>query len=225
MVKFSKDKLIRVFNPYYDWWEKDAPAELSKETSKATKAKKAEKVVNAGNDFNADMLISLNKNPMELITRSNPFHAIKKLQVLPQEEEIWYYHSKVWHMVLAKLEPKQGYRFESKHRSNTKRKGLKPYIYPIQKQPYDRTHLIPFGYHGNEDDSRLLVGWNSKQNQQDLNHFELKQKKRPYAIYWLCAIKRLENGAQWNYRIFKADTMEQVDKLTIEYHKPFHWDG
>lgn len=231
MVKDIK----RMINPYYDWWADGKPQKRKKEKPEITIP--AKKPVESNNiepiqvqvtkkaNFNADNLIKMGKNPMKIITRKNPLHKVKELPNLPAGDEIWYYHSRNWHEVLARLEVGTGNRFKGKHRSNQNRRGLNPLLYPIQKQSYDRTHLIPFGYHGNENDPRLLVGWNSEQNQKELNHFEAKQKKRPYAIYWLAAIRKTDDGAKWNYRIYRASDMTLVDSITLEYKKQFHWDG
>src|SRR5699024_12125259 len=64
---------------------------------------------------------------------------------------------------VAHLAPGSGYTF--RERDVAARGLLKPLIYPRdQGKPFDRTHLLPIGYHGSENDERLLVGWDSDAN-------------------------------------------------------------
>lgn len=50
-------------------------------------------------------------------------------------------------------------------------------LYPEGKEAFDRTHIVPIGFHGTESDNRLLVGWNSNQNRVQINKFEKKVRK------------------------------------------------
>lgn len=66
--------------------------------------------------------------------------------------------------------------------------------------PFDRTHVIPIGYHGSENDNRLLVGFNSKLNRKDLRDFEIKVSKLndEMTILWFVSIDRQpDDSAIW----------------------------
>lgn len=145
-----------------------------------------------------------------------------EMGVQPAYDNIWCFHSHELHQVYGHFKPGAGFRF--KKRSDKKRKQLKPLIFPIQNKPFDRTHLIPIGYHNSENDRRLLVGWDSKHNRGPFNTFEQNQKQRKIPIYWFTQIKKSPAGAVWTYRIYTEDG-KILDQLEIEMIGKFIWQG
>lgn len=139
----------------------------------------------------------------------------------PSPNTAWCYHDRNVHQVVAHVLPRAGYL--CRERSNKERKMLRPKLYPRQNKPFDRTHLIPIGYHGSENDSRLLVGWDSDANRNEFNEFEQIQKKRPYPLYWCAFITRMPYGAKWEYIIYNAETLEPVDYMIHEFEAQFVW--
>lgn len=158
---------------------------------------------------------------VKVIDSSQPLTRAIKSSKKPGPNTIWCFHNKNYHQVFARLEPGSGFVFTE--RDNAARKELKPNVFPKQNKPFDRTHLIPIGYHGSENDKRLLIGWDSDVNRGPFNDFEQKQKRRRVAIYWLTSVTRQPYGARWDYRIYDASTGKLLDKYTDEQRKDFVW--
>ena len=145
-----------------------------------------------------------------------------KLKNKPKLNSIWSYHDFDVHQVFGHFS--QGAGFINKERNDEERAKLKPWLKPVKpKKKYDRTHVIPFGYHGSESDPRLVVGWSSKHNQNELKEFEKKQKHRREDIYWFTEIKKEQYQAIWTYKIYSAKTLKQLDILTLTMHATFGW--
>lgn len=146
----------------------------------------------------------------------------------PGPDKIWFYHDATHHQILAHLEPGTGFRFGKDDRSDEERKALKPMLRPINlKQPYHRTHMLPFGYIGTENDPRLVVGWNGSQNTNELNDFEQRNKKRDEPIYWFADIRRTKYGAAWRYQIFSVNDKRLIDSIELRMGtntKPVEFD-
>ena len=85
------------------------------------------------------------------------------------EQAICFHGSKV-HQIAARFETGDFKCYQ--YRSNKQRRRFKPLIYPREK--YDRTHIIPIGFHGSENNPRLLVGWDKTQNRNNIRAFERK---------------------------------------------------
>jgi len=136
----------------------------------------------------------------------------------------YFYHDENYHQIAVKF--KKGSR--KKHyqeRDDIARKQLKPLLYPKSNQPFDRTHIIPIAYHGSENDNRLLVGFNSKLNRQDLRDFEIKVShfNDKQTILWFVSIdKQPDTSAIWY-----AIVWDEKGKILIEdeFHDkdPFTW--
>lgn len=160
---------------------------------------------------------------VKLMEYKKPMDKCYKFKNKPKDDEIWYYRDKNRHQIMAKFQAGCGYRFKSEHRDDLERKKLKPLIYPIQNSPFDRTHLVPFGYHGLENDQILVVGWNSDQNRNEFSEFEQRQKVRKVPIYWITDIRRTTTGVRWRYIILNADTNEVLDVLKTSMNCEFKW--
>lgn len=150
-----------------------------------------------------------------------PLSNVKGLRTLPSPGDIWCYHDANQHTVLANLPA--GTSKTYRNRNNEARKQLQPLIKPIEHGMYDRTHLIPFGYHGSENDPRLLVGWDRGANQKQFNRFEMKQKRRQQNIYWLTVITRQPWGLRWEYKIFDANTRKKIDQMRHDFKTKYMW--
>lgn len=149
-------------------------------------------------------------------------NRVQELTELPYPGHSWYYHNSTTHQLLTHVIPGRGFLYTN--RSDTHRKNLKPLIYPKDHpKPFDRTHLIPFGYHGVEDDPRLLIGWDSEQNRGAMNTYEKKQKKRKRPFYWLVEVNRTTTGATLTYRTYDCKTLEELDNLELSMTGAFYW--
>lgn len=127
---------------------------------------------------------------------------------VPEPGGILAFHDPTQHVIVANLKPQSAFNFSG--RDTNARKSLKPLLYP-RNVKYDRTHLIPFGFHGSESNSMLVVGWDGKQNRGTMNDYEQNVKRLNSAgvpILWCCEIIRNANaGAKLTYACFSADTL------------------
>lgn len=143
----------------------------------------------------------------------------------PKHGQYWFYHDATRHEICAFL-PK-GTAFLHKGRDDERRAELKPMLYPKADKAYDRTHLIPYGYHGSENNPALVVGWDSDQNRKDLREFEIKVNNinKSKAIYWFTLLERRPTHATWEYRIFDAESGKLLDKLDLKLEcKDWSWE-
>lgn len=150
-----------------------------------------------------------------------PLSDVLKTDKRPQANKIWWYHDSETHQILAHLLPNGRKKFGPEHRSDEERKALKPAIRPVNlKRPYDRTHLIPFGYVGTENDPRLVIGWNPVHNKQDLHDFEMRSSKLDEPIYWFCQVKKTDYGAVFVYIIYSVNDGRMIDSLKLNWGTP-----
>ena len=224
-----KMKLKMAIDPYYSWKQ---PVVVT-DNKKMIKSEKVEFEAQAN-----EKLVAMKKNPMTVITQSQPFLRVDALDFLPADGEIWYYHDKKATAVFAKINAGELARLDGKGFRNTKdRKNLKADIYPAywasnnnQNKGLPRekwvhaTHLLPFGLHGQEGDSRLLVQWLGKQNTNEMNAFEQEVKKIPFSIYWMTVILRTSEGAKWYYKIYRAEDMKLIKKLELAWDTELVWN-
>lgn len=154
----------------------------------------------------------------------DPCANLRALTHVPKRREVYYYRDPHVHSTLAHLPQKSAFLFSG--RSDAKRKTLRPKIIP-QGVRFDRTHIIPFGYHGSENDPRLVVGWDSAQNQGIMKRYEehinALNRKRP--VLWACTITRDHKiGATLRYDVFDPATRKRIVKpLEVTMNHPVKW--
>lgn len=146
----------------------------------------------------------------------------RKLQSLPELNSAWCYHDGAIHQVLAHLRADGRNDFPKEKRDDSARQSFKPLIYPTNVK-YDRTHLIPFGYHGKEDNPYLLIGWSNVDNQGLFAKFENKQSDRGVDLYWFTTVLKNDKGAVWAYAIYDARSKKFLDAMQSVAHGPFFW--
>lgn len=197
----------RWFQPYY--------RDTRKSSTKKPRSKKSRKNKNASKSQQPTFV------PVKIVDYPNPLTNVMKFQKKPSRNRIWCYHDKNVHQVVAHFTPGSGLIFKT--RDNAARRELKPLIFPTNKGVFDRTHLIPIGYHGSENDPRLLVGWDSDANRKQFNDFEQIQKRRKNPVYWLTFITRKPWGARWHYMVYDVKTEQLLDELIHDYKAEFVW--
>lgn len=129
---------------------------------------------------------------------------------LGDADDLFYYRSDRKLQLVVKFKPHSAKRYQ--YRDDKQRKTLKPIIAPKRgKKPYDRTHLIPIGYHGSENNPLLVIGWDSVQNRGEIEQFE----------------RRIAKINQTETIIWFVDLTYEVDKtvswdvwITNQYGKP-----
>lgn len=188
--------------PYWNPKPKNAKKKIEK--SKSTRGKETE------------MRIKESKKPL---TKAWTFDK------QPKFDECWTYHDSRYHQIWCHLVPGTGFRYKSDERSTQERQLLNMCIRPLNyKGQIDRTHMLPFGYTGFENDERFLIGWSAEANQGPFKEFEEIQKRRKEPIYWLCSVEKLRTGgATWRYLIFNED-FKLIDSLEHTMLNEFIWD-
>lgn len=229
------DVLMRAVDPYYSW--KNEGVGLKK-SSKGRLSGIGNNIKKDIKDENRD-LQARGKNPIGVVTQSEPFFQVNQLKGLPADGEMWYYHDKKMIGVFAKVGVGGLERFDGQ--GFRRGRNDKVDIYPkyiadnlangksknsgLPKNKWvDATHLIPFGFHGMENDPRLMVQWLQKQNQVEMNQFEQEVKKLNFSVYWMTLIVRTDEGAKWYYKVYRSDDMALVKKLVLDWKEDLVWN-
>lgn len=161
---------------------------------------------------------------MRIFQTNKPLDNVMKSTQKPKRDTMWYYHDSNRHQIYAHLMPGTGFRVPSEERSDRERSKLKPKVRPVKSpgfdEAYDRTHLIPFGYHGSENDPRLVIGWSRAENRNGLADFEMRAKKISVPIYWLTDVRKLKYGAIWRYVVCEAESGKELMKYISKMGSP-----
>lgn len=161
---------------------------------------------------------------VRLVEYSKPLARAAEFKKKPAVDTIWCYHDDTHHDCFAHFAPNSGFRFTE--RDGAMRAKLQARVYPrLVNTPFDRTHMIPIGFHGSEKDNRLLVGWHPVDNREKFRDFEAKAKKlnKTAGIYWLCTVTKTGQGARWEYHIYDDQSMSELMSLSSELKAPFVW--
>lgn len=212
-------KIRQWFQPYYRWYpksDKHDPKAIAREQRRRAKAAKRGKPTGKSLHEEDTLVPSV-----KILNYPKPLHNGMKFQKKPKPGSIWCYHNDRHHQIFAHFEPGMGY--VHRERDHKARKSLKPLVYPNQGRPFDRTHTIPIGYHGSENDNRLLIGWDSDVNRGAFNEFEKKQKARKEPIYWMTLVDKIPGGARWRYLIYDARNDALLDSLESTMKCDFVW--
>ena len=159
------------------------------------------------------------------VESKRPLTRAFEFEKQPKFDECWTYHNSHLHQIWCHLAPGTGFRYTSEQRSNEERRLTNLCIRPVLKVKgaVHRTHMLPFGYHGLENDERLVIGWSGEANIGPFNEFEQKIKKLKEPIYWMCSVERMKYGARWRYIIFN-EQMKMIDSLDHIMKTEFVWD-
>lgn len=152
-----------------------------------------------------------------------PLTEAYKWDKQPEVGECWTFHNGQYHQLYACLAPQSGFAF--KERSNEARRQTKLHIGPKDNKRgrVHRTHMLPIGYHGSENDERLVIGWLGNDNVGPFNEFEQRMKKLPVEILWLTSIEHFSWGAKWTYKVFDAKSKQLIDSLEATMKEDFNW--
>lgn len=159
------------------------------------------------------------------VESKRPLTRAFEFEKQPKIDECWTYHNSHLHQIWCHLAPGTGLRYTTDQRSNEERRLTNLCIRPVLKVKgsIHRTHMLPFGYHGLENDERLVIGWSGEANIGPFNEFEQKIKKLKEPIYWMCSVERMKYGARWRYIIFN-EQMKMIDSLEHIMKTEFVWD-
>lgn len=155
---------------------------------------------------------------VKLTTMNDVLEKNKVLQLLQRSGYNlgYFYHDKNYHQLAIKFDANSSWKY--KERNGAKIKKLKPLVYHKDIRTQDRTHMVPIGYHGSEDDARLLVGFSSKINKGELKKFEnyIANINDREAVLWFINIERQKD----NTVIWKATVWDKDNNIIDE--KQFH---
>lgn len=163
---------------------------------------------------------------LEMVDLSSDLDNKKALAMLQASEPrvTFYWHDDTQHQIAVKFD-KNGIKEEYKPRSNKERRQLEPLIKPYRIENTDRTHVIPIGYHGSENDQRLLIRFDSHINQVKLKNFEEQaskiNKKQP--ILWFVDIQKQDNDSvKWYASVWDEQGKVILQKMFHDKRK-FKW--
>lgn len=163
---------------------------------------------------------------LEMVDMNSPLSTKEAYKLIKDTKAriTYYYHDSDYHQIAVKFEPRS-IKDEYKTRDDAERKKLKPLLFPKQNVPFDRTHVIPVGYHGSESDKRLLVGFNSEINQNELKDFEIRVANinKSKTILWFVSIeKQLDGSALWNATVW-SESGTVLKQAKFHDKKEFVW--
>ncbi|WP_204184224.1 hypothetical protein [Mammaliicoccus sciuri] len=118
----------------------------------------------------------------------------------------YYFHNHQYHQLAVKFQAKSSWRYHK--RNNAKRKGFKPLIYHKVRKNEDYTHMIPVGFHGSENDERLLIGYASNINRGPLKKFEkhIIDLNNTESVLWFVSIENQNDGSvKWHSIVWDED--------------------
>lgn len=162
---------------------------------------------------------------IELVTVNNVMsekNALNRLN-MSNPQIAYYCHENGHHQIAVKFEKAFAWKYHA--RNDSKRKQLKPIIEHKKQGKGDKTHLIPVGFHGSENDERLLVRFDSKINKGALKKAEEHVSKinidEPI-LWFVDIIKQDDDTAIWNMVVWDENNQIITQKSFHDYNK-FRW--
>lgn len=135
----------------------------------------------------------------------------------------YYCHELGHHQIAVKFDKGSAWKYHE--RNEGKRKKLKPIIEHKKEGLGDKTHLIPIGFHGSENDERLLVRFDSKINKGELKKAEeyVSKINIDETILWFVDIvKQVDETAIWYMTVWGEDRNIILQKSFHDKNK-FRW--
>lgn len=223
------ERLGRWLTPYkyaFDEIEIKVPEEQSK---KVNRKKKIKKNARPTLDETAQKELSdlLNRgeigvnivNINEVMTNET---ALERL-IFSGSHNGYFIHTDSHHQLAIKFE--KGSTWKYYERSNKRRSKLRPLIEYKEKGKSDKTHLIPVGFHGSENDERLLIDFDSTINRTELRKFEeyIGDVNAKEDVLWFIDIKRqCDESVIWDATVW--DILGNVIKQASFHDKnQFRW--
>lgn len=189
--------------------------ELKKKKKKAVDKMTTQQIVDSATVCGVEL-----EEDKSITNFENAFEAIRE----EDYDVAKYNHTENLHVVACKFSSGSYNRYQA--RSDKARKKLKPLLFPKANQPFDRTHVIPIGFHGSENNDILVVGWDSDQNRNAMRKFEDEAKtfNELDSIVWITVIKNepTNHRAVWETRILTPTGNELLEKQFVDNHD-FVW--
>lgn len=162
---------------------------------------------------------------VELTTVNNVLNEESALRMLLRSSHNigFFYHDDNYHQLAIKFKENSSWKY--KERNEGKRKKLKPLVYHKNPKTQDKTHMIPIGFHGSEDDARLLIGFSAKINKGDLKNFEdyVAKINDNEEILWFVNIqKQSDNTVVWQATVWDVHN-KIIAEETFHDKADFEW--
>ncbi|WP_394524211.1 hypothetical protein ACF0HT_13530 (plasmid) [Staphylococcus xylosus] len=145
---------------------------------------------------------------VDLVTINGVMTENKALERLSNSASsvAYYCHESGHHQIAVKFDKGSAWKYHE--RNEGKRKKLKPIIEHQKRGLGDKTHLIPIGFHGSENDERLLVRFDSKINRGKLKKSEeyVSKINIDEPILWFVDIvKQDDKTAIWYMTVWREN--------------------
>ncbi len=115
----------------------------------------------------------------------------------------YFIHTEEHHQLAIRF--RKGSAWNYYERSNKRRVKLKPLIEYKEKGLSDKTHLIPVGFHGSENDERLLIDFDSTLNRKHLKKFEdyiAKINEKSDVLWFINIVRQQDDTMIWNASVW-----------------------
>ena len=135
----------------------------------------------------------------------------------------YYCHENNHHQIAVKFDEGSAWKYYA--RNEGKLKKLNPIIEHKKKGLGDKTHIIPVGFHGSENDERLIVRFDSKINRGALKKAEeyIANINMQEPVLWFVDIVKQENDtAIWYMTVWDNKHQIITEKSFHDYNK-FNW--
>lgn len=135
----------------------------------------------------------------------------------------YFIHTDNHHQLAVRFEENSAWKYYE--RSNKRRVKLRPLIEYTKKGSSDRTHLIPIGFHGSENDECLLIDFNSTINRQNLKKFEeyvSGVNEKSEVLWFIDIVRQNDDSVIWNAVVWDEDGRIIIEDQFHDKNK-FRW--
>ena len=165
---------------------------------------------------------------------------IKTLATKLKDESLVYHYDRHKYEILAYFKGGKNARFKYQNERKNNAKATKqrskfkndsetcPIFYVgfnHVKGKLDRTHLIPFGYHGSENSNLVVSYWRGDSNKGVIAEFENKVTEKDIELFWYVSIERIgeKRGLRWIGRAYNKH-LELIDEIVDEFDIEYKWN-
>ena len=165
---------------------------------------------------------------LTIVEYSGPIKNVWKQNMFPPPRTLWWFHDSDTHELFGHFMPFSRQDYASKRKKNSRkasmeRKTLKPWIRP-KGVKYDRTHLIPVGYHGYEASPVLVIGWDQSDNRGVMADFENEVSDITVPFFWYIRVKKQASGVLLQEWVFDARGFKLLKRFESFMDGMFFWE-
>lgn len=221
---YNIDKWLRPYAYIHETKTEKKPVE--KDTGKvAIKGKNKKPILTPEEEKAKREFLKTGAIGVELVTINEVMTEEKALKRLNNSASsiAYYCHELDHHQIAVKFDKGSAWKYHE--RNDSKRKKLKPIIEHKKRGFGDKTHLIPVGFHGSENDERLLVRFDSKINKGELRKAEeyVSKINADETILWFVdIIKQEDETAIWYMTVWRNNGSIVIKKSFHDKNK-FRW--